>query len=320
MENIFSNFVEQMSVGVQFKASTGPALPFGSNCQFGPLAHWTPISYGATTLFNCVVFALITIRVLTKSTIVATNTGLTLINRACLIYLMFGTIASIVVLSLYSTTGQNELIRRSAMPYSILFMMTMGSRVFLNLQLHNHTLTRVAESNHFTSPTWTPDKAIVTTTSLRSYPNESQYETEMDVLSSPGSEVRSLPDTYTTRTTLTVPDTPATVTSFAGSTTYSGSSYGRVMTRSTPTMPRNHLHKGTSMRSVSSGSTRRTDPSPRSGPRSARTGSVRSYSTGSTRQTAPKSPKRVRVPSYTEPSPRTALPATENLKSTWHGV
>lgn len=323
----------------------GPALPFGGNCQFGRLADWTPVSYAASAAFNCVIFGLFITRVTTKSTVIATNTGFTLINRACILYLLCGTVASIVVLTIYSINWPDELVKRAAMPYSVLFMTTMGSRVFLNLQLHNHTLTRVAESNHFTAPNWSrrsSEKALiaqVTTSSSRAY--DTPFNPPLAMLSAPSraGDVRSLnsqSDAFTTRTALTVPETPATVTSFGGSTNYTESSYGRPLTaesasRSISGLPRSHLRGGGggSLKSFSSASTRQTDAtSPRS-PRSARTGSVRSYATASTSgQTVPRSPRRVKVPRYSAEittmqaaatRPTTTLP-TENLKSTWHGV
>lgn len=281
---------------------------------------------------------------------VATNTGFTLINRACILYLLCGTLASIVVLTIYSINWPDELVRRAAIPYSTLFMTTMGSRVFLNLQLHNHTLTRVAESNHFTAPNWSrrsdSEKALtaqVTTSSSRTY--DTPFNPPLAMLSAPGAnssrngDVRSLnsqSDAYTTRTALTVPETPATVTSFGGSTNYTESSYGIPLTaesapRSLSGIPRSHLRGGGgSMKSFSSASTRLTHAaSPRS-PRSTRTGSVRSYATASTSgQTVPKSPRRVKVPRYSAEISTTQATAatrttttlpTENLKSTWHGV
>ncbi|KAH9475090.1 hypothetical protein JR316_0012197 [Psilocybe cubensis] len=337
-------------VAVPFKATAGPALPFGGNCKFGRLADWTPVSYAASAAFNCIIFGLFVIRVTTKTTVVATNTGFTLINRACILYLFCGTVASIVVLTIYSINWSTELVRRATMPYSILFMATMGSRVFLNLQLHNHTLTRVAESNHFTAPSWSrrseSEKALtaqVTTSSSRTYdapfnsPTAMSATRGLDVMNADVRSLNSRSDAYTIRTALTVPETPATMTSFGGSTNYTESSYGMPLStdstyRSLSAIPRSHARVGGgSMRSYSSSSTRQTDATSPKSPRSTRTGSVKSYATTSTSgQGTPKSPRRVKVPRYSaEISSSQATAATrtitttlptENLKSTWHGV
>ena len=326
----------QIAASTQYKAIPGPVLPFGSNCQFLQLALWTSISYALTATFNCITLTLVITRMLTQRTTVASNTGFTLTNCACLIYLGCATCSSIVVVCIYSVDWHDgELIRHIAPLYLILFMMAMGSRVFLNLLSHNHTITRFAESNRFTASTWPPQTDQDATPSqapLRD--SDLAFEAPVATYFSPPEriQIRRSVDTFTTttRTALIIPEadtgTPGTVSSFSGSeinTPYTEPPYGRVMT--TLNVPR-----GGSIKSSSSNSTRRTDyyGTPRS-PRSARgAGSIRSYATSQKSESAsttrnaqasgnPHPPTRVRRESLMRPS---TLPPTESLKSTWHGV
>ncbi|PPQ97849.1 hypothetical protein CVT26_013018 [Gymnopilus dilepis] len=337
-----------MAFAAQFRATTGPALPFGTNCKFVPLQIWTPVSYATTAAFNLIVSALAVTRVFTKPTIVAMNTGLTLINRACILYLVCATLPSIVIACLFSIHWPTELLKRAAGSYLVLIMMSMGSRIFLNLQLHHQMLTRVAESNHFTSPTWTPPNPEKVISNPKPPADEPEFEPALTMLSVPESDVLSV-DRYTTRTALTVPETPATLTSFSGSTIYSQSSYGNPIspsrsrqgsqrsilragsikssssgstrvTYATPTRSPPRSERVGSVRSVETGSTRRTDTTPRS-PRNgpSRVGSVRSVGTNSTRLTGHRSNRRVRMANLNSFATTSKLPS-ENLKSTWHGV
>ncbi|KAF8889408.1 hypothetical protein CPB84DRAFT_1447038 [Gymnopilus junonius] len=349
LHSLYYNDCVWMAFAAQFRVTTGVALPFGTNCQFVPLEIWTPVSYATTAAFHIIVLGLVITRVFTKATVVAMNTGLTLINRACILYLICATLPCIAIACVYSISWHTELLKRSGSSYLILIVMSMSSRVFLNLQLHHQILTRVAESNHFTSPTWTPpspnpEKVI---SNPKPRPDEPEFEPVLTMLSVPESDVLSI-DRYTTRTTLTAPETPVTLTSFSGSTIYSGSSYGNVISpsRSRQGSQRSHIRAG-SVKSSSSGSTRVTYATPRSPPRSERVeslrslettstrhtdttpksprngslrvGSVRSVGTSSTRLTGHRSNKRVRMASLNSFATTSKLP-TENLKSTWHGV
>ncbi|KAF8968506.1 hypothetical protein BDZ97DRAFT_1798778 [Flammula alnicola] len=339
-----------VSVATQYKVGVPEFdLPFGTNCRLGHLPGWTPVGYAVSAVFNCIIFGMVMTRIVTKCTMVATNTGWTLINRACIIYLLFSVASSIVVLIVYSIDMPDDLLKRASTPYLILILMAMGSRIFLNLRLHDNIIRRVEESNHFTARNWTPgDSEKSSGIQTSSHAHEPSFDAALTVLSVPASEVRSL-GTYTTRTTLTVPDTPATATSFTES------AYGTPhSTRSLATpfgnIPSTKSPHVDSVRSFATASTRQKDTVPEMPeiPKRVRVGSVKSISSTSTGQTGgpvPPSPKRKPVPSMksfettstnltksSPPKPRrertdsfryfatTSTLNTDELKSTWHGI
>ncbi|KAF8151438.1 hypothetical protein B0H34DRAFT_129196 [Crassisporium funariophilum] len=144
------------AVATQRIATAGFDVPFGTNCHLSHLVEWTPISYAASAPFHAVTFGLAITKIVTIPTMSVANTGLTYINRACILYLLITTISSIVLLAIFSVGWKDDLVRRVAEPYFVLIMMAMGSRVYLNLQLHTSALMRTAESNRFTAQFWPP--------------------------------------------------------------------------------------------------------------------------------------------------------------------
>ncbi|KAF9481502.1 hypothetical protein BDN70DRAFT_930858 [Pholiota conissans] len=253
-----------IAVATQNKISAdGPDLPFGTNCRFEHLSEWTPISYALSTAFACLIFGMALTKMIITCTMVATNTGWTLINRACLIYLFFAAVSSIAVLVVYSIEMPTDLLKRTAAPYFVMILMSMGSRIFLNLRLHDNTITRLEESNHFTAKTWTLEDGKSSPLSIQMQPQGPRSEpSSISTLSSaPRGEVRSL-QTYITTETLTVPDT-GTQASFQESSSYYADS---------PQSPR-------SLATANFSDTQGAAPEPR------RVDSVRSFVTASTRLT-----------------------------------
>lgn len=328
--------------------SSGPDLPFGTNCQFEHLPAWSPVSYALSAAFNCLIFIMVLERMISIGTMVATNTGWTLINRACLVYTLFAALSSVVVLVVYASESPTDLLKRTAAPYLVLVQMAMGARVFLNLRLHNGIITRVEESNQFTAKNWTFGDA--------DKPPQGGGGDSNSSAPPAAAEVRSM-ETYLTTTTLTVPDTPETQTSFAESASYYESprsprsaaaasgdaggpggprrvdsvrSFVTASTRATtetdtvPEIP--HIPRRVRVGSVKSSSS---GTSHRSSPRRKPVPSVRSFETGSTRTAStrvtsadapPRPPRRIeRMDSFKYFATTSNLKADE-LKSTWHGI
>ncbi|KAF9553436.1 hypothetical protein CPC08DRAFT_232890 [Agrocybe pediades] len=298
-----------IGVSTRFRASAGPDVAFGGNCRLHSLPPWTSAGPAAIAAFNCTILGLVFTRMCTQGTLVISNTGFTLINRACLLYLVCATGSSIAIAILYSINWHDDdLIRRLSASYSVLFMTTMGSRIFLNMQLHNQVLTRVAESNLFTASTWNDEAAMPQPTPLQ--------ETDSGFESAPGPtgiQIQRSIDTFSMNS-----GPPKTL-----------HNYSTHNTLSAPPRSIATSKDGGSIKSSSSHSTRRTDyyGTPRS-PRSVRGGgSVKSYATsqhsgsGSARRNGtlanPSSRRSTRKGSLMVES---TLPATENLKSTWIGV
>ncbi|KAF9032366.1 hypothetical protein BJ165DRAFT_1535060 [Panaeolus papilionaceus] len=304
-----------VAVCTQFKSLPSLNLPFGSNCHFEPLASWTgPLSYATTTLFLLVVAVLITIRISTKCTMVAMNTGFTLINRACLVYVSIAAVSSVVIFIVNCAAwgrvkGGSEAVKRAASPYFILIMMAMGTRVFLNLQIHNHTLRVVAESNTFTSSEW-----------LKPDPVNGKYKVNNSLSSmeksdiSPNSSVRIcspsqaheplFEPSITTLSTSRSDIQSETRSILSGTVTMAG-------TVSPPTSPAATVATFTSNRSHRSRSNRGPPPSP----------SARSNRSGPSPPSSPRS-QRVRVKKVGSASVQSfgSTLKEENLKSTWHGI
>jgi hypothetical protein len=285
---------------------------------------------------------------------VASNTGWTLINRACLIYLFFAAISSVGVLVVYSLEMPTDLLKRTSAPYFILILMSMGSRIFLNLRLHDNVITRLEESNRFTAKNWALGDEQSSSAPTQSQSHEPLFEPSTTTTSAPGADVRSL-GTYITTTTLTVPDTPASQTSFQESSYYDSPQSPRSLATANFSDHQGGPRRGDSVRSFVTASTRQTGDSV-SGvpelPKRVRVGSVKSVSSASTHHTGliPPSPKRKPVPSMKSfetastrltgssgsPPPRpprrvertdsfryfatTSNLNTDALKSTWHGI
>ncbi|PPQ71316.1 hypothetical protein CVT24_012042 [Panaeolus cyanescens] len=306
-----------VAVCTQYKALPSFNLPFGTNCHFEQLPSWTgPLSYATTSLFLLVVLALATIRICTKCTMVAMNTGFTLINRACMVYITIATFSSVVLfivncISWGNVKGGTDAVRRASSPYFLVIMMGMATRIYLNLQTHNHTLKLVAESNTFTSSAWlNPDLPngkgksnsslsnmekgdITPSSSIRirspSQAHEPLFEPSITSLSSTRNDIYAetrsmMSGTNTLAGTMSLPTSPAaTVTSFATA--------------------RSQRSRSNSMRGP--------PPSP----------SARSHRSGFSQPSSPRS-HRVRVKKVGSASMRSfqSTLKEENLKSTWHGV
>ncbi|CAA7264439.1 unnamed protein product [Cyclocybe aegerita] len=206
-------------VATQFRAVQGFNPPFGSGCQFLSLPRWVPVSYASSATFHCIVFGLAFSRIMTQFTVISTNTGFTLINRACILYLCFPAVGSLILLVIDSI--ERDVVRRAAAPYLVLIMTASGSRIFLNLQLHNQIIKTVADANHFTRHSWAPSLNAGQVKGDRSqippYRREPTFEPSITTISVAPTDARS---TKTTTTLTTLPNSLATAPSSFASTSY----------------------------------------------------------------------------------------------------
>lgn len=206
-------------MATQFNAIHGPEVPFGSNCQFDALAGWVPLGYASSALFMCMVFALAVTRITTRCTMIATNTGFTLINRACILYLFIATLGSVLLLTISLTQWPHDLGRVASSPFYILIIAAVGTRTFFNLQLHNRTLIVTAESERFSAMKWPPlgQQTDVQCASLQppSRTHEPIFEHAITTHSQTlANDARSDIQTITS----TLPGSPSCATSFTGTT------------------------------------------------------------------------------------------------------
>ncbi|KAI8970544.1 hypothetical protein BD414DRAFT_427597 [Trametes punicea] len=122
-----------VAVATQYNATTGPPTPFGSNCIMHPIARWAPISYGSSVLFDTTILIL-TLAKLPRTVTHKSSVGQQ-IFRDTLMYFAITTVTNIVVLSIQSLGDSHAMIKPTAVPFSTVMTVTMGSRVYLNLKL-----------------------------------------------------------------------------------------------------------------------------------------------------------------------------------------
>jgi len=123
-----------IAVATQFRAITGPPTPFGSNCQMLPIVSWAPISYASSVLFDSVVLILTLAKLHGNFTTTKSQVGRQ-IYRDNLLYFVLTAATNITVLSIQALGPAHDMIKPTAVPFSTLMTVTMGSRVFLNLRL-----------------------------------------------------------------------------------------------------------------------------------------------------------------------------------------
>ncbi|KAF8175797.1 hypothetical protein BJ912DRAFT_988201 [Pholiota molesta] len=222
---------------------------------------------------------------------------------------------SVGVLVVYSVEKPTDLLKRTSAPYFILILMSMGSRIFLNLRLHDNVITRLEESNRFTAKNWAlgDEQSHLRRHNLNPM---SPFSTVNHDNLGPWADVRSL-GTYITTTTLTVPDTPATQTSFPESSYYDS-----------PQSPRSLA--------TANFSDHKADPDVETArlvsdvpelPKRVRVGSVKSVSSASTHHTGTgliprrrRGSRRVERTDSFRYFATTSNLKTDALKSTWHGI
>ncbi|KAG6856820.1 hypothetical protein H0H87_000292 [Tephrocybe sp. NHM501043] len=123
-----------IAVATQYAAITGAPTPFGSNCQMLPIVSWAPISYASSVAFDTtvLVFTLAKLHGNLKTTKSKVGKQIYTDN---LIYFLLTAITNITVLTIQALPPSFNMIKPTAVPFSTLMTVTMGSRVFLNLKL-----------------------------------------------------------------------------------------------------------------------------------------------------------------------------------------
>ena len=144
----------QIAVATQYRAIDGEHVFVGSNCEMLPIA-FAPLSCSSSVAFYAVIL-LLTISKL--STYRAEHSDIDfLIYRDCVGYFTITLVTNIPILVIQAMGPAYDLIKPAAIPFSILIMVTMGSRVFLNLnlfnarwELHDQSLPFTSYSSHAT--------------------------------------------------------------------------------------------------------------------------------------------------------------------------
>ncbi|KAI0330629.1 hypothetical protein GY45DRAFT_725421 [Cubamyces sp. BRFM 1775] len=122
-----------IAVATQYNAATGPPTPLGSNCIMHPIASWAPLSFGSSVLFDTTILVL-TLAKLPRNLTQKSSVG-SQIFRDTLLYFTLTTTTNIVVLSIQALGSSHAMLKPTAVPFSTVMIVTMGSRVYLNLKL-----------------------------------------------------------------------------------------------------------------------------------------------------------------------------------------
>ncbi|KAF5385015.1 hypothetical protein D9615_001025 [Tricholomella constricta] len=123
-----------VAVATQYAAITGPPTPFGSNCQMLPIVSWAPISYASSVAFDTLVVVLTLAKLHGNLATTKSRVGKQ-IYRDNLVYFLLTAVTNITVLTIQGLGPRYDMIKPTAVPFSTLMTVTMGSRVFLNLKL-----------------------------------------------------------------------------------------------------------------------------------------------------------------------------------------
>ncbi|KAG5636305.1 hypothetical protein H0H81_008476 [Sphagnurus paluster] len=132
-----------IAVATQYSAITGPATAFGSNCQMRPIVSWAPISYASSVAFDTVVLLLTLAKLHGNLATTKSRVGKQ-IYRDNLVYFLLTAVTNITVLSIQALGAEYDQIKPTAVPFSTLMTVTMGTRVFLNLKLFDKRQERAA--------------------------------------------------------------------------------------------------------------------------------------------------------------------------------
>ncbi|KAI0659132.1 hypothetical protein C8Q70DRAFT_152264 [Cubamyces menziesii] len=122
-----------IAVATQYNASTGPPTPIGSNCIMHPITSWAPLSFGSSVLFDATVLVL-TLARLPRDLAQKSHVG-SQIFRDTLVYFTLTATTNIVVLSIQALGDAHAMLKPTVVPFSTVMIVTMGSRVYLNLKL-----------------------------------------------------------------------------------------------------------------------------------------------------------------------------------------
>ncbi|KAH8079793.1 hypothetical protein BXZ70DRAFT_901614 [Cristinia sonorae] len=133
-----------ISVAAQYKALQGPPTPFGTNCQMQPIVSWAPISYASSVAFDTTILLLTLAKVHTNLMMVKSAVGRQ-IYKDNVMYFLITAVTNVVVLSIQSLGSKHALLKPTAVPFSTIMTVTMGSRVYLNLKQLDKRRQREAE-------------------------------------------------------------------------------------------------------------------------------------------------------------------------------
>ncbi|CDO74765.1 hypothetical protein BN946_scf185001.g13 [Trametes cinnabarina] len=179
-----------IAVATQYNASTGPPTPFGSNCVMHPIARWAPISYGSSVLFDTTI-VLLTLAKLPRKLTHKSTVGRQIFQDT-LMYFAITTLTNIVVLSIQSLGEAHAMLKPTAVPFSTVMTVTMGSRVYLNLKLlHQRSVKRGGGGEKLPLSISSTERSRASTN-----PSESFNMPRIDARQHPHSVVYSPPSTY----------------------------------------------------------------------------------------------------------------------------
>lgn len=99
-----------------------------------PIVSWSPISFASSVAFDTVVLLLTLAKIHTNLSVTSSQVGRQ-IYQDNLMYFIISTVTNIVVLAIESLGAEHTMIKPTAVPFSTLMTVTMGSRVYLNLKL-----------------------------------------------------------------------------------------------------------------------------------------------------------------------------------------
>ncbi|KAG6853540.1 hypothetical protein C0991_003397 [Blastosporella zonata] len=123
-----------IAVATQYTAITGAATPFGSNCQMLPIVSWAPISYASSVAFDTTVLVFTLAKLHGNLATTKSKVGKQIYTDN-LIYFLLTAVTNITVLTIQALPESFSMLKPTAVPFSTLMTVTMGTRVFLNLKL-----------------------------------------------------------------------------------------------------------------------------------------------------------------------------------------
>lgn len=109
-----------------------------------PIVSWAPISYASSVAFDTVIL-LLTLAKLHGNLITAKSQVGKQIYRDNLTYFALTTVTNITVLTIQALPSSFDMIKPTAVPFSTLMTVTMGTRVFLNLKLFDRRREHAAQ-------------------------------------------------------------------------------------------------------------------------------------------------------------------------------
>ena len=98
-----------------------------------PIVSWAPISYASSVLFDTTILVLTLLKL--RPALMAKSYVSRQIFRDTLMYFAITAVTNIVVLSIQSLGESHAMLKPTAVPFSTVMTVTMGSRVYLNLKL-----------------------------------------------------------------------------------------------------------------------------------------------------------------------------------------